>query len=171
VLQFQLKDTVDKIGDGVGPGVGMVLDDVDDVFREGVDLPFDVLPHGDQVVELFVGDVFEQRAPQRPVLGNGAERVPGILQEALVAITAFAAHHLDHRCGDSEGLGQFGVMPKHVGEINVCDFGVEAHDVLQVPVAYTNEVGEDARPDHRPSEPVSGVLGRGIRVLVEDVHA
>lgn len=72
LLQFQLKDAVDKIGDGVGPGVGMGLDDVDDVFREGVDLPFDVLPHGDQVVELFVGDVFEQRAPQRPVLGNGA---------------------------------------------------------------------------------------------------
>lgn len=162
---------MDEIGDGVGPGVGVVLDDVDDVLRKGVDLPFDVLPYGDQVVELFVGDVLEQGAPQGPVLGDGAEGGFGIDQEPLVAGAVFAAHHLDHRRGDSEGLGHLGVMPEHVGEIDVCDFGVVAHDVLQVPVAYTDEVGEDAGPDHGPSKAGSGDLGRGVRVLVEDVHA
>ncbi len=45
----------------------MVFDDVDDVFGEDVDLPFDVLPDGGEVVEFGVRDVFEEGAPQGSV--------------------------------------------------------------------------------------------------------
>ena len=129
-----------KVCDSVCPCVRVISDNVYNVFREDVDLPFDMLPDRGEVIQFFVRDVFEEGAPQWSVLCDGLKGLLYFFEKRLVAVAVLAPHHFDHGCGDSQWLWHFGIVPQHVRKVDVYNFSIVADHVLQVSVSNTDEV-------------------------------